>query len=319
MIIKSGDDQSKRIRLLEELQLSPLLDSFQKDWLVKQLKMLRSGQAGERDAAHYINSYWGDGENSAVIHDLRLDIDGQVAQIDHLIISRAFTFYLLETKNFAGNLSINEYGEFSVSYDSGKTFGIESPIEQSRRHELVLRKALDQLGITGRVSKMPAFEHVVMIHPKGIIKRPDPKKFDTKNVIKADQIRTWHDGYVDNELSAIQVFSGLFNLRGKETVRDWAERLVAMHRPVDPLWLPDFMAPKIASKSAPATQSGAVQSEVHLNRPGIPAAQADALKKKCICATCGQKISFEEAKFCWRQERRFGGLQYCREHQKSHS
>jgi len=39
------------------------------------------------------------------------------------------------------------------------------------------------------------------------------------------------------------------------------------------------------------------------------------LYRKLVCATCQAKISFPEGKFCWNQEKRFRGLQYCREHQ----
>lgn len=49
------------------------------------------------------------------MHDLRFAFDGEVAQIDHLIINRAFGIYLIETKNYAGNLVINDHGEFTVS------------------------------------------------------------------------------------------------------------------------------------------------------------------------------------------------------------
>jgi len=34
-----------------------------------------------------------------------------------------------------------------------------------------------------------------------------------------------------------------------------------------------------------------------------------------ICAQCGIKIGYPEGKFCWNNVKRFGGLQYCREHQ----
>jgi len=34
-------------------------------------------------------------------------LDGEVAQIDHLIINRGMGMYLVETKNYAGNLVIN--------------------------------------------------------------------------------------------------------------------------------------------------------------------------------------------------------------------
>jgi len=40
-----------------------------------------------------------------------------------------------------------------------------------------------------------------------------------------------------------------------------------------------------------------------------------SLAKKLICAQCREKISYPEGKFCWNNAKRFGGLQYCREHQ----
>ncbi len=52
MLIKSADDKSKRLKLLEQLQDLAVLDSRQREWLSKQLHSQRTGMAGERDAAH---------------------------------------------------------------------------------------------------------------------------------------------------------------------------------------------------------------------------------------------------------------------------
>jgi hypothetical protein len=41
-----------------------------------------------------------------------------------------------------------------------------------------------------------------------------------------------------------------------------------------------------------------------------------SLDKKLICAHCGEKISYPEGKFCRNTAKRFGGLQYCRDHQE---
>lgn len=85
MLIKSADDKSKRLALLEDLQKSNRLDQKQKDWLRDELNRLRKGIQGERDAAFYIETYYRDSENYAIIHDLRLVVNG-VAQIDHLLL-----------------------------------------------------------------------------------------------------------------------------------------------------------------------------------------------------------------------------------------
>lgn len=348
MLIKSADDKSRRIALLESLLGSPLLSAEQKTWLQREVKNVRYGMQGERDAAHYIDNHFADAPNHAVIHDLRLEHDGQVAQIDHLVIARSFTFYLLETKNFSGNLQINDFGEFSVNYGPGKAFGIPSPLEQSRRHENVLAKVLEQLGIAGRIQRKPDFKHVVLIHPKGTIERPDAKKYDTSSVIKADQFASWREKHIDKGMSTLQVLGSMLNLRSAGTVQEWAEAIVRQHRPADLLALPAFLQPRaVVSQSQPqpltrpaprsvpppaaaraplsapspspvaaSLPAQATASPVAPVRPVAPgAAASDAERKRCICASCGAKISYPEAKFCWNNARRFGGLQYCRQHQ----
>ena len=390
MLIKSADDQSKRLALLESLEQSPLLDDRQKKWLRDELWNLRKGQSGERNAAYYIDSALKDSANLAVIHDLRLEWEGESAQIDHLVISRGLMFYLLETKNFSGNLAINEHGEFTVFYGNTRQ-GIPSPIQQSKRHEKVLTKWLEQLGISGRFGSSPQFFHVVLVAPSSTITRPNPAKFDTSSVIKADVFEEWRLQHVDKRMSLGQTFTAMANLRSGDTVREWAQKLAGMHRPLNQLQLPDFMKPREQVNTQPQAQAVARTQPVEPPRPAaqrVPVAaapsvvcascakqlsaaeqafchskaqwfdgamlcmehqkiyrqekqreqanaiqptqhqqasravgsaeniaEADPRKRKLICCTCDKPISFAEGKFCWNNERRFGGLQYCREHQ----
>jgi hypothetical protein len=331
MLLKSADDKSKRENLLEELQASPLLDFGQKKWLREEKMRFKKGIQGEREAAHYLDSYFKKGENHVLLHDLRFIVDGDVAQIDHLIINRAFSFYLLETKNYAGNLVINEEGEFTVDYGDDR-FGIPSPIEQSKRHERILSTLLERLEIVGRTQKQAAFHHVVMLHPKAIITRPPAKSFDTSNVIKADQFPTWHQQFVE-KIGAGTVLKSMLNLRSLDTLKEWGEKLKRQHRPADLLHLPDFMRPKEPVQVTPASAMPARYSappqplpEVVPPKPVVVAAshtivgvQAGEPAKRLICAHCGVKITYPEGKFCWNNAKRFGGVAYCREHQTLHS
>ncbi len=317
MIIKSADDKAKRIGLLTDLQKSPMLDARQKEWLRDELMRLKRGIQGERDAAHYIDSYFKDSENHAVLHDLRISVDGEVAQIDHLIVNRAQRFYLLETKCFNGNVQINDRGEFTVTYSGERAYGIESPFEQSRRHERILSKLLDELEITGRMGLKATYIHAVLLHPKAIITRPDKKLYDTDHVIKADQIGPWHQAHIDKSVGVVGTFASLLNVHSPQTTREWAEKLTRQHRPTNPLDLPDFMKPReaatpkptVASRPAAAAVQAALQASANSESP------PEELRKKLVCVTCRQKITFPEGKFCWGNEARFGGFQYCREHQ----
>ncbi|MEY4757566.1 MAG: hypothetical protein RJA34_2464 [Pseudomonadota bacterium] len=80
--------------LLEELQHSNQLDFGQKKWLKDELMRFRKGIEGERESAHYLDNYFKPGQNHVVLHDLRFVVDGDVAQIDHLILKRtSHTYY----------------------------------------------------------------------------------------------------------------------------------------------------------------------------------------------------------------------------------
>ena len=295
MLVKSANDKSKRLQLLDSLQSAPLLSAQQRDWLKKEYWNVRNGIEGERDASHYIDRHFHGGENHVVLHDLRLIDEGDVAQIDHLIIGRGFIFYLLETKCFRGDMLINDQGEFMVDYGKGRRFGIPSPIEQSKRHEAVLLRVLDRLGIAGRTQEKPLIKHAVLIHPKGIITRPDPKRFDTRDVIKADQFGTWRERFVDKGLGVGKVLMAMLNLRSLDTIAEWGQMLKRQHRPQDLFALPDFMksrqaAPAPEEQRAPPTPPAQGSNEA----PG------DNSPKKRL--SCGSKISYAEGRRLARRE-----------------
>lgn len=329
MLLKSADEKSKRVALLEELQQSQLLDAFQKKWLREELMRFTKGLQGERDSAHYLDNYFKSGESHVVLHDLRFIVDGETAQIDHLIMNRMSHMYLLETKNYACNLAINDYGEFTAEYGNAR-FGIPSPMEQSRRHERVLARLLERLEIVGRTQTLPDFHHVVMLHPKATITRPSANVLDTSDVIKADQFPSWHQSFV-SKIGVGGVFKAGLNMRSLDTIKEWGEKLMRQHRPADLLALPDFMRPREPAKVAAPSPTKYVQNIEGIELPIQPAGNAqlrpiaagkspeEPPAKKLICAHCGVKISYPEGKFCWNNEKRFGGLQYCREHQATES
>lgn len=323
MLIKSSDDKKNRLRLLEELRRSDRLDARQRDWLREEYRRLALGVAGERDAAHYLDMSFSKRRNHAVLHDLRLEADGQIAQIDHLIVDRGLTFFLLETKAYRGSLHINERGEFMVEYSDGRRYGIESPLEQSRRHETVLKKVLERLGITGRAGTEPTFVHIVMIHPKAIIDRPPADKFDTSMIIKADLFATWHEKFIE-KMSVASILPGLVNLRGRNTVKEWGEKLKGEHRPTNPLELPDFMKPKhpartirhVLPKIEPASP---LKTMVMPGKATAPDKQSSPILAqddvKPVCATCGKTVTPKAAQFCLDKVEWFDGKVYCYDHQ----
>jgi hypothetical protein len=102
-------------------------------------------------------------------------------------------------------------------------------------------------------------------------------------------------------------------MRSQETVKEWGEKLKRQHQAPDLLAMPSYLQPKpqlVAVVQAPKPTAPPVSKAT-----AEPAAPDASLAKKLICAHCREKISFSEGKFCWNSANRFGGLQYCREHQ----
>lgn len=302
MLLKTADDKSKRLALLEELQRSTMLSAFQKKWLREELMRLRKGIQGEKDSAYYLDQYFKHGANHVVLHDLRFVIDGDVAQIDHMVINRGFGIYLFETKNYSGDLVINEHGEFTAQYDD-MHFGIPSPIEQSQRHARLLQRLLKHLGIGNRIGGEMSFFHVVLLHPKAIIKRPARNTFDTTNVIKADQFPSWHKQFVDKEGTFGETLKLMANLRGLDTIQDWAKKLVRQHRPADLLELPDFMQPNpaqvVPAARAPDIQTLATAPDQRMQMPFAAASVTEPsplMTAEPSCPRCGKAMVQRVAK-----------------------
>ena len=209
-------------------------------------------------------------------------------------------------------MEVNAHGEFTSVSDEGR-YGIPSPLEQSLRHERILSKLMETLGIVGRTDKKLDFHHVVMLHPKAIIQRPDPKVLDTSYLIKADQFPSWHTKFAEGfGLGALLKVA--INLRSPDTIKEWGEQLKCQHQAPDLLALPSYMQPK--PELVAAAQASKPAASAAPNAMDGAATPDASLAKKLICVHCRAKISFSEGKFCWNNAKRFGGFQYCRAHQE---
>lgn len=330
MRIKKADDKSKRLTLLESLLSDKRVNAEGQKWLDKELWALRTGIQGEKDAAHYLDTYFDtNSQNTVLLHDLRVEVDGQVAQIDHLLINRLFEFILIESKNFSGNLIINERNEFSVAYGS-KAVGIPSPFEQSKRHALVLDALRKKLGIVGRLGANPTFTHVVLVHPQTTITRPNNWK-PPGHLMKADAFATWYQQEHVEEASLLSMVKEMTNVRSRETVREWGNALLQAHQPAALFQIPDFIERQLTANAAlrvtpsevavTAAQS-ASPAAVHNSAFATVAIKTLEGGKPFIktsgyfCAKCKTGISQTVYSFCMNNKNRFAGRAYCMPHQK---
>jgi hypothetical protein len=198
----------------------------------RELRAVRSGVSGEKDSAYYIDFYFGNSKNWAVIHDLRLEHKGQVAQIDHLLINRSFDMYVLESKNYSYKLKITPEGEFQT-YNGKEWTGIPSPIEQNKRHIHLLGLFLKHYNILPKrvgISIRPKFRNLILVSPKSVIRRPLKKKFDTSSIIKADTLRTKIDQEVDKQ-NFLGDLAAISKVCSSSTLMNTARTLARFHKP----------------------------------------------------------------------------------------
>lgn len=228
MILKEADTKAPQLAELESYLAAPGLPAATKQHIERELKILRAGIKGERESAYDIDFYSGASKNRIVIHDLRIEHNGRVAQIDHLILNRLLEVYVLETKHFSEGVSINEQGEFSIWF-AGKPRGIPSPLEQNERHIAVLQDVFKTLDMPTRlgIRLQPSFESVVLVSKNARIGRPE--KFDTNRVVKSDHLERWINKNIDSGSPLLMA-----KLVGVDTLTAIARQLVALHRPLMP-------------------------------------------------------------------------------------
>ncbi len=113
MLIKSKDGRLEDIQELNRL-LTLKITAKQRFSIERELKCIVSGERNEQNSAYYLDFRYKDSLHWALIHDLRIEHRGRVAQIDHLLISRFLDVYVLESKNYYYGIKITEEGEFLV-------------------------------------------------------------------------------------------------------------------------------------------------------------------------------------------------------------
>lgn len=269
MLIKTADDQSARIASLEAAAAGTGPAAKQ---AAIELRNRKAGLRAERESAYLIDHEFGKTRNWAVIHDLRVEHGGRVAQIDHLLINRWLQVYVLETKGFHDGVKINDLGEFLRWNNFAKRYeGMPSPLTQNDRHIDVLRDVFETIELPTRmgVRISPEFMSFVLVSPNAQIQRP--KKFDTSRVIKADQLKQaiWRD--IDDENPLVGLLKTAAKVVSADTVEQVAKALAAKHRPL------------AFPTNAVAETTGIAAEEPAAGPPAAASAPAGPSCKSCGC------------------------------------
>lgn len=257
MLIKPIDDKSAALAALEQLLKRNGLSESQRQAIDNEIRTMRAELKGEQESAYLIDFDFKDSKNTAVIHDLRLDINGRVTHIDHLLIHRTLTVFVLETKFFNSGMKITEEGEFLRWNSYKRTFeGMASPFAQNERHITVLKDAFSEIEMPSRLGMRlsPSFVSYVLVAPSARIDRP--KKFDTRRIIKSDILLQT----IEKKFGAggfLDTLGRTAKFVASETVEDSARKLVSLHRPAAIDYVAKFGLPPLfhAPQAAPLSDT----------------------------------------------------------------
>jgi len=318
MLIKSADDRTTDLEALRQLAARPDATAESRKRIEQEIRNVQSGIRGEEQAAYEIEFHYGNSSNWMSIHDLRLECEGRIAQIDHLLINRFLEIYVCESKSFAEGVAINEAGEFSAFYGN-RPYGIPSPLEQNRKHIAVLQSLFktERVPLPRRLGFQltPTLIGLVLVSKTARITRPKTKIDGLDSILKNDQLKARINRDIDADNNVLH----MAKLIGQDTLRDFAERIAEEHRPIKTNWAAKFGLPLVPPTTlalAPSRTSAPPRREPPQAPDPVVAGSTDAPKSKLICVSCAAPVSYAVAKFCWVNKPRFAGNVYCMECQK---
>lgn len=203
---------------------------------------LRAGEDAEKQMAFYLQREFRKRDDCFVINDLRVIHDGDIAQIDHLVVS-IYGLSIVESKSIHGTISINKHGDWRRTYIN-EASGIPSPVIQAQAQGKVLLEMLKEnaeqiLGkfLFGKLQKGFGYCPVsvyVAISDTGIIERgmevPELFKADVVASAIAKQLEEYKSKA--SLLSPKNLFSTEFVWEiTKQEAKATAEFLISQHMP----------------------------------------------------------------------------------------
>jgi hypothetical protein len=291
MIIKEMDEHAAELSTLERLLQSEPPEDVTRA-LQRDRSTILSALKHERDSAYHLDFFFNDSPDWALLHDLRLEMGEQTAQIDHLLIGRQLDIYVIESKYYNAEVRVSAAGEFVYYFDK-KPVTVPSPVVRNRHHIDFLGSYLEcngllpqRLGLTVR----PRFHSVVLLSPTSRLTLPARPGPEISEVMRADR------------------FLQGFNRQLREPgLGDF----VAMARQVTPEGL-STLATRLAQRHLPRGIDFAA-------RYGLKQLTADApeeCEEGCHCERCQRRITSRVARYCRDNRQLFDGRVYCFDCQK---
>lgn len=154
-------------------------------------KNIQQGEEAEKQMAFYLKRAFSENKDVFVFNDVKFEYKGEIAQIDHLILTY-YGFILIESKSCVGQLSYDNHDQWIRNYINKKE-GMPSPIQQTKRQYQILKNILNENAhnLIGKFMFLQkkfgaaSIDIIVSIADKTILEHPEKRD---ENILKSDQV-----------------------------------------------------------------------------------------------------------------------------------
>ncbi|MEI7833351.1 MAG: NERD domain-containing protein [bacterium] len=189
--------------------------------------MEKAGMEAEKQMAFYLRRSFASDANIYIANSVRIDIDGDVAQIDHLVI-HPYGLIIVESKSVTTTVGVNSYMEWYREYNGTKK-GMASPIQQAKRQGEfligLLNSSAARLMDTSQ-TREARLSILVAISDHGIIERAPG--LDIPQVCKADQVTDRIKAIVNRRIAEDKLAHAL----KKDELTRIGHFIIALHKPL---------------------------------------------------------------------------------------
>lgn len=146
-------------------------------------KLEFAGRKAEEQMAFYLRRFFGNSADVDVLNYLRIDLSGEVAQMDHLVL-HPFGLLIVESKSVSDGVQITDDGQW-LRWFNRKPSGMASPVTQAQLQGKLLKELLEKTVKQKGFFDQIRLDVLVAISDGGTITWP--KSGALPEVCKADQ------------------------------------------------------------------------------------------------------------------------------------
>ncbi len=143
-----------------------------------------AGRKAEEQMAFYLRRFFGASTDVDVLNYLRIDLNGEVAQMDHFVL-HPYGLLIVESKSVSDSVQITDDGQWKRWFNKTPS-GMPSPVTQAQMQAALLKELLEKTVRQKGFFDQVRLDVLVAISDGGTIQWP--KSGAIPEVCKADQV-----------------------------------------------------------------------------------------------------------------------------------